>query len=132
MHHALPPNATGQRCADLPFPERLLLWAFRTWVVGLRRRIPVDEALHTAFGRIDAGTAVGLMDTVMAVVSHVAARADTIDCPCRPAVRDGERRYHAPVAPHQHRPRLEAPCHLRTLPTPPHPPRCDHTRCGDG
>src|SRR3546814_13998015 len=120
MHHALPPNATGQRCADLPFPERLLLWAFRTWVVGLRRRIPVDEALHTAFGRIDAGTAVGLIDNFMAVVSHGAARVVNIDCPCRPEVSDDARRLLAALPPYQSGTRPAAPFLLPSqLPPPP-------------
>ena len=38
----------GER-ADLFFLENLLLWSMRAWVVGLRRRIPVEERIAEVF-----------------------------------------------------------------------------------
>lgn len=119
MHDAPPlPDCLNQRCDDLPFPERMLLWSFRVWVVGLQKRIPVDETLHAAFDRYGATGAVGLIDNFMAVVSHGAARPIAIDCPCRAEVSGDERLLLAAAALYQSGPSLEAPFILRSLLTP--------------
>lgn len=62
MRNTLLPNGTGMRCASLPLPERLLVRGFRTRVVGLQRRIPVEGVLRQAFGTAGAESAVNLID----------------------------------------------------------------------
>lgn len=70
--------------------EQLTLWAMRIWVVGLKRRQPVDGVLSAAMARAGAPDAVGLVDELMAIVGYGALRTVSIECACRSVISGDE------------------------------------------
>jgi hypothetical protein len=71
--------------------ERILLWTIRAWVIGITRKIPVEERIQDAFNRIGAPDATGQLYAFMWVLSHGASRALNVDCVCHGHVSTDER-----------------------------------------
>ena len=104
----------GER-ADLFFLENLLLWSMRAWVVGLRRRIPVEERIEEVFAKISAADAAGQMYGFMWILGHCASRTIEVGCVCNPQITADERCLIAILALVQHGRSAEALIVLRTL-----------------
>ena len=104
----------GER-ADLFFLENLLLWPMRAWVVGLRRRIPVEERIEEVFTKISAADAAGEMYGFMWTLGHCASRTIEIGCVCNPKITADERCLIAILALVQHGRSAEALIVLRSL-----------------
>ena len=77
--------------ADLSRLENLLLWSMRAWVIGLHRRLPVEEQIDEAFAAVGAAGAAGLLCGFMWILGHGAGRVVEIDCVCHPGISDDER-----------------------------------------
>ena len=86
---------------QLPEPERVLLWAMRAWVIGLKRRFDVSEAIRSAFHTSRLPDATELIDALMSILACGATRTLVIECVCYPAVGDDEQRLLAAAALHQ-------------------------------
>ena len=91
----------GER-ADLFFLENLLLWSIRAWVVGLRRRIPVEERIEEVFAKISAADAAGQMYGFMWILGHCASRTIEVGCVFNPQITADERCLIAILALVQH------------------------------
>jgi hypothetical protein len=104
--------------SQLPLPDRLVLWAIRAWVIGLKRRIDVADPIREAFGRYGAPEACCLIDALMSVVACGASRQLAVECVCHDAVSDDERILLAAAALHQDGRGFEARFLLRTMLSP--------------
>ncbi|MGH8753458.1 MAG: hypothetical protein ACREUJ_06230 [Burkholderiales bacterium] len=104
----------GER-ADLFFLENMLLWSTHAWVVGLRRRIPVEERIEEVFTKISAADAAGQMYGFMWTLGHCASRTIEIGCVCNPKITADERCLIAILALVQHGRSAEALIVLRSL-----------------
>jgi hypothetical protein len=100
---------------QLPEPERVLLWAMRAWVIGLKRRFDVSEAIRSAFHTSRLPDATELIDALMSILACGATRTLVIECVCYPAVGDDEQRLLAAAALHQAGSGLEARFILRSM-----------------
>lgn len=103
---------------DMPHPERLIVWAMRVWVVGVRERISVDEVLRGAFARAGASRALPVLDNVMAVIAGGAARIIDVACVCHEEISADERTLLDVIALFQAGDTLETPLMLRSFLTP--------------
>ncbi len=110
----------GQKATltDLTYPERLIAWAIRVWVVGAREKIPVDEVLRSSFARAGASQALPVLDNMMAVVAAGAARVIDISCVCHDRLSPDERTILDAIALFQAGDTLETPMMLRSFLTP--------------
>jgi hypothetical protein len=99
----------------LPWLETMLLWSMRAWVIGSRRKIPVERQIEEVFDRIGAGDAVGALFGFMWVVGHGALRTLNVECVCNPGISADERCLLDVIALHQHRRSFEAMVLLRSL-----------------
>jgi hypothetical protein len=108
-------NEQGERAADLFFLENLLLWSMRAWVVGLRRRIPVEERIEGVFAKIGAADAAGQMYGFMWTLGHCASRMIEVGCVCNPQITTDERCLIAILALVQHGRSGDALILLRSL-----------------
>jgi hypothetical protein len=50
--------------SQLPLPDRLVVWAVRAWVIGLKRRIDSAEPIRAAFDRYGIREAACLIDAL--------------------------------------------------------------------
>lgn len=104
--------------SQLPLPDRLLIWAMRAWVVGLKRRIDAAEPIREAFTRYGIPEAACLIDGLMSVVACGASRTLAVECVCHEAISDDERTLLAAAALHQGGCGFEARFLLRTMLSP--------------
>jgi hypothetical protein len=104
--------------AHLSVADRLVLWAMRAWVIGLKRRIDTGEPIRTAFGRYGIPEAAGLIDGLMSVLARGACRQLTVECVCHETLSDDERVLLRAAALHQAGRGLEARFLLRTIISP--------------
>ena len=84
--------ATRIRTSQLSRPDRLLLWAIRAWVIGLKRRLDVAPPLAVAFGRVGVPEAAEIVDALMSVVACGAVRTLAVECVCETGVSEDESR----------------------------------------
>jgi hypothetical protein len=101
--------------AQLPAPDRLVLWAIRAWVIGLKQRIDVAETIREAFGRHGVPEAAYLIEALMSVVACGASRTLTVESVCHKTLGDDERILLAAAALHQEGSGFEARFLLRTM-----------------
>ena len=101
--------------SDLKLPDRLVLWAIRAWVVGIKRRIDAGEPIRAAFDKYGIPEAAYLIDGLMSVVACGASRPLAVECVCHDAVSDDERCLLAAAALHQQGCGFEARFLLRTM-----------------
>ena len=102
----------------LPKADRLVLWAIRAWVIGLKQRLDVTEPIRTAFGKFGIEEGADLTDALMSIVACGASRVLTVECICQAAVSDDEQRLLAAAALHQKGEGMEARFLLRTMLSP--------------
>jgi hypothetical protein len=95
--------------------HRLLLWAMRSWVIGLKRRFDVLPTLREAFGRLGMPEAAEPLDALMSIVACGAIRPLTIECVCAAAISEDESRLLAVAALHQAKRGFEARFLLREM-----------------
>jgi hypothetical protein len=107
--------ANGLRTACVSWPDRLLLWAIRTWVIGLKGRFDVSETLREAFGRFGMAEATEPLDALMSIVACGAIRPLTIECVCATAISEDESRLLGAAALHQSKRGFEARFLLREM-----------------
>lgn len=103
---------------DMPPPERLIVWAIRVWVVGVRERISVDEVLRGSFARAGAPQALPVLDNMMAVIAAGAARVIDVACVCHEEISADECTILDVIALFQAGDTLETPLMLRSFLTP--------------
>lgn len=103
---------------DMPHPERLIVWAMRVWVVGVRERISVDEVLRASFLRAGAPQALPVLDNMMVVIAGGAARVIDVSCVCHEEISVDERTILDVIALFQAGDTLETPLMLRSFLTP--------------
>jgi len=103
------------RLHDMPNTERLILWAMRVWVVGVRERISVDEVLRGSFARAGAPQALPVLDNMMAVIAGGAARVIDIACVCHEEISADKRTILDVIALFQAGDTLETPLMLRSF-----------------
>jgi hypothetical protein len=96
-------------------PDRLMLWAMRVWVIGLKQRVDVAEPMRTAFDLFGIAPAAELVDALMSIVACGATRVLDIECVCHKAVSEDERRLLAAAALHQNGGSFEASFILRSM-----------------
>jgi hypothetical protein len=104
--------------SQLPLPDRLLIWAVRAWVIGLKRRIDSAEPIRAAFGKYGIPEAVYLIEALMSVLARGASRPLAVECVCHDTISDDERCLLAAAALHQGRQGFEARFLLRTMLSP--------------
>jgi hypothetical protein len=104
--------------SQLPLPDRLVVWAIRAWVIGLKRRIDAVEPIREAFGRYGIPEAAYLIDGLMSVVACGASRPLAVECVCHDTISDDERCLLAAAALHQDGRGFEARFPLRTMLSP--------------
>jgi hypothetical protein len=102
----------------LPLPDRLVVWAVRAWVIGLKRRIDAAEPIQAAFGKYGIPEASYLIDTLMSVVACGALRPLAVECVCHDTISDDERILLAAAALHQDGSGFEARFLLGTMLSP--------------
>lgn len=102
----------------LPLSDRLVVWAIRAWVIGLRRRIDAGEPIRAAFGKYGIPEAAYLIDGLMSVVACGASRTLAIECVCHDAISEDERVLLAAASLHQDGRGFEARFLLRTILSP--------------
>ncbi|MGE0260130.1 MAG: hypothetical protein AB7H71_05695 [Alphaproteobacteria bacterium] len=115
---ALSAPATRLRTDQLSRPDRLLLWAIRAWVIGLKRRLDVAPPLAVAFHRAGVPEGGELIDALMSVVACGAVRTLAVECVCEAGVSEDESRLLAAAALHQQGRSFEARFLLREILTP--------------
>ncbi len=112
----------GDDEAEVPAPqpvlERALLWAIRAWVIGLTRRVPVEERIEAMLARLGAPEASSALFALMWVLNCGATRTLAIDCVCHPGVSGDERRLLEVLALYQQAREFEALLLLRSILTP--------------
>jgi hypothetical protein len=86
---------------SLPYPERLLLWSLRAWVVGMRQRLDALVPIRSAFDQADAPAAAELVDALMSVIACGATRVLTVECVCHKGASEDESRLLVPATLHQ-------------------------------
>ena len=84
----------------LPLPDRLVVWAIRAWVIGLKRRIDAAEPIQAAFGKYGIPQAACLFEGLMSVVACGALRPLVVECVCHETISDDERILLAAAALH--------------------------------
>jgi len=102
----------------LPLPDRLVVWAIRAWVIGLKRRIDAAEPIQAAFGKYGIPQAACLFEGLMSVVACGALRPLAVECVCHETISDDERILLAAAALHQDESGFEARFPLRTMLSP--------------
>jgi hypothetical protein len=100
---------------SLPFLDGVLLWTMRAWVLGIREKIPVEEQIQDAFGKLGAPDATGPLFGFMWCLGHGALRALDVHCVCVPDVGSDERCLIDILALTQQARRFEALLLLRSL-----------------
>ena len=115
---SLPAPGTAVRTSILSRTDRLLLWSFRAWVIGLNRRLDIVPPLQEAFGQFGIAEAAELVDALMSIVACSAARTLDIECVCGPSVSEDEGRLLAAAALYQGGQSFEARFLLREMLTP--------------
>jgi hypothetical protein len=110
--------ATGVGTGQLSRPDRLLLWAIRAWVIGLKRRLDVAPPLAVAFDRVGVPEGAEIVDALMSVVACGAVRVLAIECVCESRVSEDESRLLAAAGLYQQGRSLEARFLLREILTP--------------
>ena len=110
--------ATGIRTSHLSRPDRLLLWAIRAWVIGVKRRLDVAAPLALAFDRVGVPEGAELVDALMSVVACGAARTLAVECVCETRVSEDESRLLAAAGLYQQGRSFEARFLLREILTP--------------
>lgn len=109
------PLAFPSFTAELDKPDRLLLWAMRAWVIGLKQRVDVAEPMRAAFDRFGVREAVELVDALMSIVACGATRVLEIECVCHKAVSEDEKRLLTAASLHQNGGSFEARFILRSI-----------------
>src|ERR1700760_2834107 len=71
--------------------ERIALWTMRAWVIGITQKIPVEEQIQEAFGRVGAPDATGQLYAFMWILSQGACRMLDVDCVCSTNISGDER-----------------------------------------
>jgi hypothetical protein len=99
----------------LPFVDRVVLWTMRAWVIGITRKLPVDDQIQEAFTRLGAPDAAGQLCGFMWVLGHGACRTLAIDCVCKPGTSADERHLLDILALTQHGRTFEAMLLLRAM-----------------
>jgi len=99
----------------LPPADRLLLWAMRVWVIGLKRRLDVAEPTRAAFARFGAIEAAELVDGLMSILACGASEVLCIECVCHPEMSDDEARLLRAASLHQAKRGFEARFLLRAM-----------------
>jgi hypothetical protein len=120
MMHA-PLSGRPVATSRLPPPDRLLLWAIRAWVIGLKRRIDVREPIRSAFGRLkvaETAEAADLIEALMSIVACGAVRPLAVECVCHKVLSDDERCLLRAATLHQDGRGFEARFLLRTILSP--------------
>jgi hypothetical protein len=91
-----------RRMEELPVPERLVIWAARTWVAALKWDRDAGPALRRTFaatcGDDVAEAAAEAVDRMMRWTGTGALRPLGVNCACRPAVSADEQALLAAVA----------------------------------
>lgn len=77
--------------AELPEPERVLLWSMRVWVIGHCRQQSVSARIAAALGAHGLEHALPELDAFMGALSRGASRPIELLCLCRAEVSDDER-----------------------------------------
>jgi hypothetical protein len=106
---------SGDPVTALPRLERILLWTMRAWVIGITRKIPVEDQISEAFSRLGAPDATGQLYGFMWMLANGAGRTINIDCTCSRTVSADERHLLDIFAFSQHRQSLEAMLALRGM-----------------
>lgn len=70
------------KTSSLSRSDRLLLWAIRTWVIGLKQRTDATLPLDAAFAKYDVRDGACLIDALMSIVACGATRTLTVECVC--------------------------------------------------
>lgn len=109
--------ASGERSC-LSSLENVLLWAMRAWVIGIGKRVPVEEQIVNVFTRFASPDAAGQMNGFVTILAHGAFRMINIDCVCKTLVSDDEKTLIDVFALTQHGRSSEALILLRSLVTP--------------
>ena len=104
--------------SQLPLPDRLVVWAVRAWVIGLKRRIDAAAPIQAAFGKHGIPEAACLIDALMSVVACGALRPLVVECVCHETISEDERVLLAAAALHQNGCGFEACFLLRTMLSP--------------
>ena len=102
----------------MPLPDRLVVWAIRAWVIGLKRHIDAAEPIRAAFGKYGIPQAACLIEGLMSVVACGALRPLAVECVCHETISDDERILLAAAALHQDGSAFEARFLLRTMLSP--------------
>ena len=95
--------------------ERIALWTMRAWVIGITQKIPVEEQIQDAFGRIGAPNATGQLYAFMWILSRGAYRMLDVDCVCSTRISGDERALLDILALSQHGRGFEAMILLRSM-----------------
>jgi len=115
---SLPTPGTRIRATSLSRSDRLVLWAIRAWVIGLKRRLDVVPPLRAVFAKSGIVEAAELLDALMCVVACGAVRTLAVECVCDPVISEDESRLLAAAALHQSGQSFEARFILREILTP--------------
>jgi hypothetical protein len=99
----------------LPPADRLLLWAIRVWVIGLKRRLDIDAETRAACARFGVPDAVELVDGLMSILACGATQVLCIECVCHPRLTEDEARLLRAAALHQANRGFEARFLLRAM-----------------
>jgi hypothetical protein len=113
MSHSASVSLT--RTVQLGRPDRLLLWAMRAWVIGMKRRVDAAEPIRMVFERFGIHDAAELVDALMSIVACGATRVLTIECVCHEAVSEDEQRLLVAASLHQSGNSFEASFMLRAI-----------------
>lgn len=101
--------------AHLPRPGGELLWAIRTWVIGVCRSTPVEGDIRDVLAAIAAPGAADMLFAFMWTVGLRTTRKLRVSCVCNPQVEPDERALLDVVALYQHGRNLEAMALLRSI-----------------
>lgn len=88
--------------SDIPFGEKLILWAVRFWVQSLKQEANTQEILRTGFQHAGAPRAHPALDDLMTVIATSAECSVDVRCPKCPSISADEQRLMGAIAAWQH------------------------------
>lgn len=78
--------------SDLPFGEKLILWAVRIWVQAIKQEANAQTVLRTGFKRAGAPDAHPALDDLMTIIATSAQCSIDVRCPKCSSISPDEQR----------------------------------------
>jgi hypothetical protein len=92
MMTVLEKNNVATEFSDLPFGEKLVLWAVRIWVQAIKQEANAQTVLRAGFARAGAPEAHPALDDLMTIIATSAQCGIDVRCPKCSSISPDEQR----------------------------------------